>query len=210
MSEPTIEGDDVPSTLTATSLLNRSRIVGSASRLFYVKGVNGTTVEDVCAASGTSKSQLYSVFRSKTDLVHAVIDLQSQRLLAREEQRLRGVRTFGGLRRWRDALVQIHFMHDEYYGCALGKMSVEMSGNDEESRRALAKTFQAWQRILVQTPERLRDLGVLDQACDVETFGVGLLAALQGGQLLARTTRDAEPILVALDMALARIESFAK
>lgn len=201
---------DLPSALTAKALLNRSRILGSASRLFYVKGVNGTTVDEVCAASGTSKSQLYSIFRSKTDLVHAVIDLQSQRLLAREEQRLRGVRTFAGLRRWRDALVQIHFMQDEYYGFAFGKMAIEMSKNDEESRQTLAETFQAWQRILVETLVRLRDLGVLDQHCDLEAFGVGLLAALQGGQLLARTTRDAEPILVALDTALARIESFAK
>jgi TetR/AcrR family transcriptional regulator, transcriptional repressor for nem operon len=67
--------------------------------------VNATTLDDVRLASSTSKSQLYNHFEDKLALIHAVIDVQSEFVLAREEQRLRGVKTLTGLRRWRDALV---------------------------------------------------------------------------------------------------------
>jgi AcrR family transcriptional regulator len=50
----------------------------------YVRGVNATTLDDVIAASGASKSQLYWHFPGKEDLVHAVIARRGQQLLDRE------------------------------------------------------------------------------------------------------------------------------
>ncbi|MGW9025286.1 TetR/AcrR family transcriptional regulator [Streptomyces sp. NPDC055722] len=144
---------------TPRGLETRSRIVDSAAKLFYVKGVNTTTLDDVRLASGTSKSQLYNHFEDKLALIHAVIDVQSKFVLAREEQRLRGVKTLTGLRRWRDVLVQANSLQDGSYGCALGAMSVELSDNDEQSRQALNASFDAWRRMLVETLTRLRGRG---------------------------------------------------
>ncbi|MGW5277530.1 hypothetical protein ACWEQP_34405 [Streptomyces sp. NPDC004044] len=42
---------------TPRGLETRSRIVDSAAKLFYVKGVNATTLDDVRLASSTSKSE---------------------------------------------------------------------------------------------------------------------------------------------------------
>ncbi|MFE7793804.1 TetR/AcrR family transcriptional regulator [Streptomyces sp. NPDC057460] len=75
------EGDTAPGTSgtrrTPRGLETRSRIVDSAAKLFYVKGVNATTLDDVRLASSTSKSQLYNHFEDKLVLIHAVIDVQS-------------------------------------------------------------------------------------------------------------------------------------
>lgn len=208
------EGDTVPGTSvtrrTPRGLETRSRIVDSAAKLFYVRGVNATTLDDVRLASGTSKSQLYNHFEDKLALIHAVIDVQSKFVLAREEQRLRGVKTLTGLRRWRDALVQANSLQDGSYGCALGAMSIELSDNDEQSRQALNASFDAWRRMLVETLTRLRVLGVLTEDADPQRLGTGLLAALQGGYVLAQNAHSSEPMAVALDMALDHIESFAR
>ncbi|WP_051343228.1 TetR/AcrR family transcriptional regulator [Pseudonocardia spinosispora] len=198
-----------PARRTARGLQTRSRILDSATTLFYVKGVNATTLDDVRVASSTSKSQLYNHFPDKLALVHAAIDMQSEFVLAREEQRLRGVRTLAGLRRWRDAIVQANDLQDGSYGCALGCLSVEMSDTDEESRTALASSFDAWKQLLTDALARLRDIGVLDGTADPRQLGTGLLAALQGGYLLAQNAHSSEPLATALDMALAHIESFA-
>jgi TetR/AcrR family transcriptional regulator, transcriptional repressor for nem operon len=187
----------------------RARIVESAARLFYVKGVSATTLDDVRTASGTSKSQLYNNFRDKPTLVHAVIDLQSANVLAREQQRLRGLRSLAGLRRWRDALVQVNSLQDGSYGCALGAMSIELSDRDEESRQALAVTFAAWEGLLAAALTRLQDLQVLSTEADPDQLATGLVAALQGGYLLAQNAHNSAPMATALDMALAHIESFA-
>jgi AcrR family transcriptional regulator len=194
---------------TARGLQTRSRIIESAQQLFYVKGVNVTTLDDIRIASKTSKSQLYNHFPDKLALIYAVIDVTSRHVLNREEQRLRGVRTLTGLRRWRDALVQANALQDGSYGCALGGMSIELSDIDERSRAALSETFKAWERLLVETLARLQKLGVLTQEANPEALGTGLLAALQGGYLLAQSAHDSKPMGIALDMALDHIETFA-
>src|ERR1051325_6216845 len=55
--------------LTARGAKTRARIVAAAADLMYVKGVGATTLDDVLAASGVSKSQLYHHFDGKDALV---------------------------------------------------------------------------------------------------------------------------------------------
>jgi AcrR family transcriptional regulator len=49
------------------------RILDAAADLFYESGIRGVGVDDVVAASGVSKSTLYSHFRTKDDLVAAYL-----------------------------------------------------------------------------------------------------------------------------------------
>ena len=74
--EPTRE---IP--LTARGATTRDRIVHAAADLMYVKGVHATTLDDVRAATGTSKSQLYRHFPDKDALVHAVIALRGHQII---------------------------------------------------------------------------------------------------------------------------------
>ena len=47
----------------------KSRIVSAAWQLFYEKGYNGTTVDDIIALSGTSKGSFYYYFNTKDELL---------------------------------------------------------------------------------------------------------------------------------------------
>lgn len=49
--------------------LTKSRIVEAAWQLFYEKGFDGTTVEDIVEKSGTSKGSFYHYFESKDALL---------------------------------------------------------------------------------------------------------------------------------------------
>jgi TetR/AcrR family transcriptional regulator, transcriptional repressor for nem operon len=208
--ENTLDGLAAETMRTTRGLQTRERILDSAARLFYIKGVGSTTLDDIRMASSTSKSQLYNHFPDKMALIHAVIDVQSQSVLTREEGRLRGVKNLSGLRRWRDALVQSNTLQDGSYGCALGAMSTELSDKDERSRRALARAFVNWQQLIVETLTRLRDRGILTTDVDPHKLGTGLLASLQGGYILAQNAHNPQLMADALDMALDRIDSFAK
>jgi AcrR family transcriptional regulator len=187
----------------------RTRILDSAATLFYTKGVAATSLIDIRTASGTTESQLSDHFPDKTTLIHAVIDVQSHYVLAREKNRLGGVTCLSGLRRWRDALIESNTLQNGSYGCALGTMSTELSDKDERSRAALALAFGSWQQLLVETLERLREKAVLSADVDTDKLGTGLLAALQGGYVLAQNAHSSQPMAAALDMALDRISSFA-
>ena len=83
MSGP--EKTPTPRRLTARGAATRARIVEAAAGLMRVKGANGTTLDDVIAASGASKSQLYRHFPDKEALIRDVVALQGARVLEREQ-----------------------------------------------------------------------------------------------------------------------------
>jgi TetR/AcrR family transcriptional regulator, transcriptional repressor for nem operon len=53
------------------------------------------------------------------------------------------------------------------------------------------------------------DAGVLRPDADPDVLATGVMAAVQGGYLLAQTARDVTPMQIALDMAVAHVKSFA-
>ncbi len=194
--------------LTARGAATRDRIVHAAADLMYVKGVNATTLDDVIAASGTSKSQLYRHFPSKEDLIHAVIALRGQQVMERENQRLERLNSFRGLTRWRDALVQANSLQNGAYGCALGSMANELADSDEQAVASLAELFARWEGLLAAGLRRMQDKGSLSPGADPGQLATGLMAALQGGYLLARTAHNSQPMEIALDLALAQVRTY--
>ena len=195
--------------LTARGAATRARILQAATELMYFKGVGAVTLDEVRAASGTSKSQLYRHFPDKDALVREVIAMQATQLLERQEQLLRRVSSFRGLQRWRDAILQRNRLRNGAYGCELGSLANELADQDEDARVALAGYFRTWEGLLVEGLERMRQNGTLRPEVDSVRIATGLMAALQGGYLLAQIARDSAPMAVALDMALDHIRSYA-
>jgi TetR/AcrR family transcriptional repressor of nem operon len=194
--------------LTARGVATRDRIVAAAADLMYVKGVHATTLDDIRAATGTSKSQLYRHFPDKDTLVHAVIARRGQQVLQRESERLERLSSFSGLIRWRDALIGVNSLQHGAYGCALGSMASELADTDEQARVTLAGLFRAWEELLAAGLRRMQAKGTLSPDADPGQLAVGLMAALQGGYLLASTARDVRPMEIALDLALDNVKSY--
>ena len=195
------------SRLTARGAKTRSRIIATAADLMRVRGVGGTTLDDVVVASNVSKSQLYRHFEDKQALVRAVIELVGDRKIAQERERLSKVMTFAGLRRWRDALIENNALQAGRYGCSLGSLANEVADQDSIARKKLHDLFAAWQELFEDLLRRFQKAGLIPQETDVSQLATGLLAAVQGGYLLAQTSRDVTPMASAIDMALAHLHT---
>ncbi|MET9356252.1 TetR family transcriptional regulator [Streptomyces sp. NPDC006617] len=201
--------EDGDSRLTERGRATRERILTAAAEMMYVKGVALTTLDDVRAASGTSKSQLYRHYPDKDALMRDVVALRAAEVLERQYQHLQRLSSFRGLERWRDALIERNALHNGAYGCPLGSLASELADQDEEARRAMARHFAAWEGLLEAGLARMKDSGVLRADADVSGLATGLMAALQGGYLLAQTAQDVEPMRIALDMAIAHVKAHA-
>lgn len=191
--------------LTARGAKTKSKIVATAADLMRVRGVGGTTLDDVVSASKVSKSQLYRHFEDKPALVRAVIEFVGERTITGERERLENVRTFAGLRRWRDALVEHNALQQGRYGCPLGSLANEVSDQDSIARRKLQDLFMAWQELFEDLFRRFQQEGVIPQDADVAQLATGFVAAVQGGYLLAQTSRDVAPMNSAIDMAITHL-----
>lgn len=196
--------------LTARGAKTRSRIVATAADLMRVRGVGGTTLDDVVSASKVSKSQLYRHFEDKPALVRAVIEHVGEQRITAERERLEKVRTFAGLRRWRDALVQHNALQDGRYGCPLGSLANEVSDQDSIARRKLNELFMAWQELFEDLLRRFQREGVIPRDADVAQLATAFVAAVQGGYLLAQTSRDVTPMASAIDVAIAHLQLLAR
>ncbi|HEU5007059.1 MAG TPA: TetR family transcriptional regulator C-terminal domain-containing protein [Jatrophihabitantaceae bacterium] len=195
--------------LTSRGAATRARIVESASELMFAQGVSATTLDEVMAASGTGKSQFYQHFSDKTDLVREVVAFRAGRVLERERGYLDRVDSLSALDRWRVAVVQRVTTRRGAYGCQLGSLASELADQDEDSRVALAQHFADWESLLAAALERMRAKQVLREDADPQNLATGIMAALQGGYLMAQVMRDAAPMRTALDMAFERVRSFA-
>jgi len=174
-----------------------------------VRGVGGTTLDDVVVASNVSKSQLYRHFEDKQALVRTVIELVGNRRIAQERERLSKVMTFAGLRCWRDALVENNALQEGRYGCTLGSLANEVADQDSIARQKLNDLFAAWQELFEDLLRRFQKAGLIPREADVSQLAIGLLAAVQGGYLLAQTSRDVTPMAAAIDMAIAHLHTLS-
>src|SRR3954447_14245089 len=167
----------VAARLTTRGAKTRSRIVATAADLMRVRGVGGTTLDDVVSASKVSKSQLYRHFEDKPALVRAVIEYVGEQKIAGERERLSNVKTFSGLRRWRDAIVETNAVHHGMYGCSLGSLANEVSDQDAIARKELNDLFLAWQELFEDLLLRFQQDGVIPGDADVTQLATGFIAA---------------------------------
>ena len=178
----------------------------------HVQGVAATTIDEVLAASATSKSQFYQHFDDKSDLVYEVINLRADEVLSWQRLRLEKVDSFRGLYQWRDAMVQRCTLRRGLWGCELGSLAAELSDTDDKARAALFEHFAEWRRLLTAALERMRDNGALvADGCRVTIalpLATGLLAAVEGGYLLSQTARDPRVMQTVLNIAIDHIASF--
>jgi TetR/AcrR family transcriptional regulator, transcriptional repressor for nem operon len=196
-------------TLTAKGRATRERILQAATDLIAAHGVAGTGTEDVRKAAGISGSQLYHYFDSKQSLIRAVITRQAEAPPVPGRPIMGALDTFEALQAWADAAVEHREQLNGRGECTLGTLAGELNTADEQSREDLSQGFLRWQSLLHEGLQAMRTRGDLKPDADLEELSLALLAALQGGNLLSQTLRNAAPLRAALNGALAYIRSFA-
>src|SRR5215471_13258632 len=140
---------------TARGAATRARIVDAATELVRARGVANTTIDAVIEASKASKSQVYHYFADKDDLVLAVIQRQAERVLGAHEEMLGKLNSLAGLRRWRDAVVELTRRTNGAGGCPLGSLAAELS-ETPRTRAALAQGFARWASYFEATLARMQ------------------------------------------------------
>ena len=188
-------------TLTPKGERTRARIVAAAAGLIYERGVAGTTFEDVRTSAEVSGSQLSHYFAGKDELVQAVIDHQADIIVSNQEQADLG--TTEGIKAWRDMVIAAARSTGGKGGCPLGSLGGQLAETDSEARALIAAGFARWSAVIGDGLRSLQAAGQLPAGVTPDDLAVTLLAALQGGLLLAQVQRDTRPLETAVDTILA-------
>jgi TetR/AcrR family transcriptional regulator, transcriptional repressor for nem operon len=187
--------------LTVRGAKTRQRIVDATAKLIYERGAEATSLDEVCEAGRVSKSQLYHYFEDKDALVREVITLQANRILAAQSPTIDELDSIDALRRWAKTVEDLHRATGGG-GCPLGSLANELAHRSDPARILLQEGFLAWTDRLARGFERMQSRGDLDVDASPSELAVAVVAAVEGGLLLAKTARSPAPLKRALDMAL--------
>ena len=169
-----------PRSLTARGAATRARIVEAAADLIYAHGVEQTSLDDVMAASGVSKSQLYHYFTDKDALVLDVIARQTERVLDAQRPHLEALESLPALKAWRNAIVRLN-KAAQGKGCPLGSLASELANDSEPARKRLADSFSMWRDRIENGLAKMRERGELSASADPHDLALALLSAVEGG-----------------------------
>jgi len=166
----------------------REKIVTSADRLFYERGFEVTSFADVAEMVGISRGNFYYHFKTKDEILDAVIE----RRIKDRDQMLEG---------WVDAnqtpkqsvasFIRILEMNNKKirsFGCPVGTLFSELAKVDHPgspSARGLFDLFRVWLR------RRFEEMG---RHRDADALAMHILARSQGAATLANAYPD-EPFL---------------
>jgi AcrR family transcriptional regulator len=187
----------------------RERIVAAAADLMYRHGVAGTSTPAVRDAAGVSSSQIYHYFADKDDLTRAVIAFQTEAILSNQAPLLATLDSVDALRSWRDVVVDAARQQNGAGGCPLGSLSSELSDDHRWARDALAASFTAWSEAIRAGLAAMISNGTLGPETDATTLSLALLAAVQGGLVLAQAQHTTDALEAALDTVITHIHDRA-
>jgi len=197
-----------PHKLTEKGQATRARILEHAAELIYANGVHATNNEALRRAAGVSGSQINHYFPTKEDLVLAVIAWQAERVLAfLRSERFSGFDSLDAFREWADHYVAYERSYQQ--GCSLGSLASEIIKAELDIHKELSDAFDQWRDVFRDGLQRMQVLGRIGTAADPMQLANLLLAAFQGGMLLAQVARDITPLKDALQAAIDHVATFA-
>jgi TetR/AcrR family transcriptional regulator, transcriptional repressor for nem operon len=160
----------------------RERLVASATGLFHEQGMHRTTLAEVAERADVPVGNVYYYFKTKDELVAAVLDSYEVQAATLIESFARGrtpqARLKALVRNWvemRDAVVR--------HGCPMGTLCAELDKNQSGLDREAAKVLAT---IIDWAEDQFRQLG----RSDARDLALALFSGIQGAALLANTFRD--------------------
>ena len=194
--------------VTRRGRASRERIVERAAELFAARGIAATSVDEVLAAAGAGKGQFYHYFRGRDELAAAAVGHRCAQVVAGLTEALGEVSSLAGLEQTLAGFVA-GFEQQGMPGCPIGTLATEVAGRNEDARLQAAAGFDAWERLLADALERMRQRGELRADAEPAVLATGLLASIEGGMVLAQARRDMASLRVAVKAGLAQVRAWA-
>jgi TetR/AcrR family transcriptional repressor of nem operon len=190
--------------MARTKAFDPDEALARALEVFWARGYDGTSTQDLVDALGINRSSLYGTFGSKRALYTRALERYG---LVGTDRVRRAMQGPGPVKaRLRRALLSI--AEDDLgaarpRGCFAANAALELAPVDDEVRRLVAAAFAENRSVFREELERARDAGELSAGADVDALTAFLFNTLQGLRVVAKGTGDRRLVEQAVDAGLA-------
>ncbi len=178
---------------TTTRNTTRDRLIEAARLLFWEKGYEPTSLAEVVQKAGAKTGSLYYFFRTKEQLLLAVLDKYVEMLWpAVIEPVFNHVtdpieRIFGILDGYRRGLEHTGLAG----GCPIGNLAIEVSDELPRAREKIAQNFAGWRDWIRKCLEDAGDRLPVD--LNREQLAIFVLTVMEGSVMQTRAHKSLEP-----------------
>jgi TetR/AcrR family transcriptional repressor of nem operon len=170
---------------------NADAALDRAMDVFWSKGYEATSLDDLCEATGLSRSSLYATFGSKRKLLLRSVDRYAEQRTPNFASVLaRPIPIRDAIAALLDNFIDQIVSGPGRRGCFLGNCAAELPRNDRTAltrvRQAIAGNETAFREALVRAKER----GELAPSADVTALARFLTTAFQGLRLMGKVNPD--------------------
>ena len=170
----------------------KDRILGAGAELFRRQGYNGTGVKQIVSEAGAPFASLYHFFPGgKAELGEEVIRTSGAQygrlaevIIDPAPDLVTGVRAF--FEGAAATLVETDYAD----ACPIATVALEVASTNDVLRQATADVFEGW---IAGLAARFEAAGI--SASRARELATAFIAALEGGFILSRATRDTKPLL---------------
>ncbi|AXQ23939.1 TetR/AcrR family transcriptional regulator [Acinetobacter wuhouensis] len=163
-------------------------IVQAAMQVFWERGYEATSIQDLVEGTGLSRSSLYNTFESKHHLYLDALKCYSSVTAA-------NIAILSVQGQARDLIEQVlmNILHDELNpnpsrGCFAAKASLEISAQDPQIASVLQQNFQSLRQAFAQLISRAQSTGEISTQQDPDALALFFVNTMQGMRILAKGT----------------------
>jgi len=178
----------------------RERLVKAGRELIHSKGFTRTTLSDVAEVSGVPLGNIYYYFRSKEDLLDAVVLAQEDDFKARAARFEKLPTPEARLLALLDSVIETRHRIARH-GCPVGSLCQEMN-----KQRGVPRT-RVNQGLVLRARWASRQFHDMGRS-DAEALGVWLIGAIQGAILMANALDDPDVIERQISQLKAWVQAF--
>lgn len=162
-----------------------------AMHAFWAKGFKATSLDDLCSATGLSRSSLYAAFGGKRALLHRSLARYEEQGIARIKAALakplpirEAITTFVG------ELIDRIVAGPGRTGCFIGNCAAELAGQDRATAARVRQSLARVEATFRDALERARARGEIAASADIESLARFLVSGIQGLRLIGKANPD--------------------
>ncbi|WP_431278602.1 TetR/AcrR family transcriptional regulator [Leifsonia poae] len=187
-------------TLTPKGRATRARIIEASALHLRASDAGEITLDEVLAVSRTSKGQLFHYFPGgKEEILLEIVRFEAERVLTDQQPYLDELTTWASWERWRHAVIERYKAQGSH--CPLNAL-IGQVGSTPGADEVVRDLFARWEERLARGIRAMQDAGSARPDLSPEQTAAALVAAIQGGVQLLRSTGRTDHLEAGIDQLL--------
>lgn len=173
--------------MARTRQFDERQALQAAMLVFWEKGYDGTSINDLEQAMGLNRTSIYNAFGNKGALFERVMSRYKESVMAELFARLDSAPNIReGIRRMLNGALDIHFDEDNPGGCLVVLSVMESGQHDDASISAMQQTMQELKSVLQSRISKAKKNGELAEDIDPGATATTIATTMAGMMVMGK------------------------